>query len=138
MQHETNKHKKYKHQPCQMSLTVPVIMGFVVPIVENVGSFALIFFSVYKSDISECTMDSHDCQMSEKCTNTAGSYYCSCKEGFTGNGRVCSGRNPLLRCTDLNQLKGFWDYIYSTASLRRKLLNCVVARNFFLIAKLLR
>ncbi|XP_064624517.1 fibrillin-1-like [Lineus longissimus] len=46
------------------------------------------------ADINECTANTHNCDRTNGiCTNTpAGSFTCSCKSGFTGNGRTCSGR----------------------------------------------
>ena len=43
------------------------------------------------ADIDECSNDSHVCDANATCTNTIGSHNCTCKEGFTGNGRSCSG-----------------------------------------------
>ena len=31
------------------------------------------------------------CGMNAKCTDTEGSYMCTCSDGFTGNGSNCSG-----------------------------------------------
>ena len=42
-------------------------------------------------DIDECSNGSHVCDVNTNCTNTVGSHNCTCKEGFTGNGRSCSG-----------------------------------------------
>ena len=41
------------------------------------------------SDINECTAGSHNCE--QRCTNTAGSFTCSCNSGFTlaADGRSC-------------------------------------------------
>ena len=44
------------------------------------------------ADIDECSNASHKCHPNANCTNTVGSHSCSCKEGFSGNGRSCSGR----------------------------------------------
>ena len=27
------------------------------------------------------------------CTNTGGQYYCTCKDGYEGNGKICNDRN---------------------------------------------
>ena len=42
-------------------------------------------------DIDECITGSHECDVNVNCTNTVGSHNCTCKEGFTGNGRLCLG-----------------------------------------------
>lgn len=42
-------------------------------------------------DIDECISGNHDCHVNATCTNTIGSHNCTCKEGFTGDGRLCSG-----------------------------------------------
>ena len=35
-------------------------------------------------DINECQDDSHDCDKNANCTNTVGSFTCSCNPGFFG------------------------------------------------------
>jgi len=42
-------------------------------------------------DIDECSIDPSPCDENANCTNSAGSYSCSCKQGFSGNGAVCEG-----------------------------------------------
>ena len=51
------------------------------------------FFSFSYSDIDECEKGSHDCHINANCTNTAGSYNCTCRPGYTGNGSICQGKN---------------------------------------------
>ena len=48
--------------------------------------------SVMFVDIDECRLGKHQCAQS--CQNTAGSYTCSCRSGFTlsANGRRCNGK----------------------------------------------
>ena len=43
-------------------------------------------------DIDECLNSSHSCHANADCTNTPGSYVCSCRQGYTGNGRQCTGK----------------------------------------------
>ena len=49
-----------------------------------------IYFN-YHSDADECLNNSHNCSENANCTNTEGSFYCSCKPGYIGNGHNCSG-----------------------------------------------
>ena len=41
-------------------------------------------------DINEC--DDKPCGDSATCTNTEGSYICTCDKGFTGDGVTCHGK----------------------------------------------
>ena len=45
----------------------------------------------YRSDIDECRFNSHNCSNNAICINTKGSFNCSCKPGYSGNGHNCSG-----------------------------------------------
>ena len=48
-------------------------------------------------DIDECTNNNHDCHEKSFCHNTEGSYSCSCKDGYQGDGRNCTGKlKPLF------------------------------------------
>ena len=54
-------------------------------------------------DIDECEMNATLCQENALCTNTAGSYYCECDEGFKMSGRLCMGmhyQTNLSSCSD--------------------------------------
>ncbi|CAK8671672.1 unnamed protein product [Clavelina lepadiformis] len=44
-------------------------------------------------DVDECLSGLHNCDDNAKCTNTIGTFQCSCNNGFTGNGRICSNVN---------------------------------------------
>ena len=56
-------------------------------------SLLVIFLSIsFQLDIDECTGSNNDCDDNAYCSNTVGSYNCTCKEGFTGNGHSCSGK----------------------------------------------
>ena len=41
------------------------------------------------SDINECASGAHDCSTTAICTNTPGSYQCTCRPFYVGNGNVC-------------------------------------------------
>ena len=58
------------------------------------------FTSLYKSfflDINECELKSDECFSNAECTDTVGSYKCSCKKGFEGDGTVCAPIGSLLK-----------------------------------------
>ena len=42
-------------------------------------------------DVNEC--DGNPCDIDATCDNTAGSFTCTCMDGFTGNGVTCSGKD---------------------------------------------
>ena len=50
-------------------------------------------YSCVVLDIDECEGD-NNCSVNSNCTNTVGSYYCTCFTGYDdeeGNGYVCNG-----------------------------------------------
>ena len=47
-------------------------------------------FSIHL-DIDECSAETSPCDSNANCTNSDGSYSCTCKQGFTGDGRACEG-----------------------------------------------
>ena len=47
------------------------------------------------TDIDECSASIRVCNINADCHNTLGSYSCSCKPGFTGNGMTCAKRGKL-------------------------------------------
>ena len=53
------------------------------------------YTSLMLLDIDECSNGSHDCDVNANCTNTNGSYSCTCKEGYTGKGESCQGKIRL-------------------------------------------
>ena len=42
-------------------------------------------------DINECNLANNDCNQNADCTNTDGSYVCSCNTGYYGDGKTCDG-----------------------------------------------
>ena len=43
-------------------------------------------------DDDECLDNSHICHADAVCTNTKGSYNCTCNNGYEGDGYNCSGK----------------------------------------------
>ena len=42
-------------------------------------------------DLDECADGTHNCDVNAECYNTLGSYNCTCKDRFRGNGTKCTG-----------------------------------------------
>ena len=41
--------------------------------------------------MNECNASVSVCDVNADCKNTVGSYRCTCKAGFTGDGKTCTG-----------------------------------------------
>jgi len=44
-------------------------------------------------DIDQCEKNFAKCSPDATCTNAPGSYVCTCKRGYTGNGSHCDGKS---------------------------------------------
>ena len=56
-------------------------------------------FLLVAADINECQRNTHNCNVSATCTNTPGSFFCTCKPGYTGDGVArCDGKICLYIC----------------------------------------
>ena len=56
------------------------------------------FSIVCNVDVDECITGNHDCDVYATCINTVSGHNCTCKEGFAGDGRFCSGKLTLFQC----------------------------------------
>lgn len=43
-------------------------------------------------DVNECSEDRHDCHHNATCTDTEGSFNCTCNTGYSGDGNSCQGQ----------------------------------------------
>lgn len=43
------------------------------------------------TDIDECKAQTADCALNATCSDTDGGYTCTCKSGFEGSGKQCTG-----------------------------------------------
>ena len=48
-------------------------------------------------DIDECSTDTKLCHEQATCMDTDGSYTCTCKSGYTGDGETCNGKHVCVR-----------------------------------------
>ncbi|XP_043238778.1 multiple epidermal growth factor-like domains protein 8 [Amphibalanus amphitrite] len=49
-------------------------------------------------DVDECRLETHDCHENATCTNTHGSFTCTCNVGFAGDGRETCNRTCVEDC----------------------------------------
>ena len=54
----------------------------------------------WSPDIKECETGIAQCDKNAKCVNVPGSYLCTCKVGYTGDGKACSGDKIFDELTD--------------------------------------
>ena len=50
------------------------------------------------TDINECELETYPCSLNANCTDTDGSFNCTCREGFEGDGFNCTGRRLHKHC----------------------------------------
>ena len=51
---------------------------------------------MHSTDVDECSGE-NECHGNATCVNNIGSYNCSCKTGFTGNGTYCQGTMNCIK-----------------------------------------
>ena len=61
-------------------------------------------------DIEECATEKDNCHIDSNCTNTKGSFFCTCHTGYSGDGATCAGELNIVVCV-MNHVvqKGWWD-----------------------------
>ena len=47
-------------------------------------------------DIDECKEGTAECHSNATCTNTEGSFDCTCVYGYRGDGQDCTSKNTLI------------------------------------------
>ncbi|XP_078382553.1 uncharacterized protein LOC144665226 isoform X4 [Oculina patagonica] len=73
------------------------------------GETVLAHCDMKKEDLDECSASIPVCHANADCKNTRRSYRCSCKAGYTGNGKTCadidecSASNPVCDASDIDE-----------------------------------
>ena len=72
----------------------PVVFRvFKSPVTLSLFFFLILFSQIFwQPDIDECVQSPRACHSQANCTNVPGSFFCQCKFGFTGDGKLnCAG-----------------------------------------------
>ena len=88
---------------CHSCLIYYVKYGLYPPSVQSISTvyYPSKVFNVpsVRVDRDECQDPStNDCDENAICENNLGSFECSCKQGFSGNGKTCQGDNSNKFC----------------------------------------
>ncbi len=55
----------------------------------------LMSYPFHDIDIDECSTGGNNCDANAECTNTPGSFTCTCNQGYSGDGVNCIGELPM-------------------------------------------
>ena len=66
-------------------------LSFPIIIFLHLNMIMRIFFAVVL-DFDECKTSTSSCDDNAACKNTVGSYTCTCKSGYSGDGKTCNGK----------------------------------------------
>ncbi len=100
--------------PCE---DIPLSNGVCIPDGENFscgceGGYE--WDGISCIDIDECAEDFlNDCDENAECTNTTGSYFCTCNENYSGDGTVCVPDTREVDCTNTKPDNSSWKAEYA-------------------------
>ena len=81
------------------------------------------FFFFFLTDIDECKTYPYKCHVNALCNNTHGSHVCTCKPGYTGDGRNCTGTVNNLRSLHI-RFDYYNEFLYVVAEAARARTKC--------------
>ena len=79
-------------------------------------------FGYSYTDADECNTSVSVCDVNADCKNTLGSYRCSCKAGFSGDGHTCKGEKKFYQ-KKCSSHKAMWSQGVISLSFIRLLLH---------------
>ena len=62
--------------------------------------------------MDECATNSDNCDVNAACQNSVGSYSCTCKSGYTGDRKICNGKDWNIKPVPVSFLLFFACYGY--------------------------
>ena len=61
--------------------------------------------TVLSADVNECSLQTDNCSSNAYCTDTEGSYNCTCNFGYIGDGLTCCKRTTIaLKKNAINEV----------------------------------
>ncbi|XP_057313955.1 uncharacterized protein LOC130655241 isoform X2 [Hydractinia symbiolongicarpus] len=81
--------------PPSITVTGPLTLHFVSDLDTEYTGFVAQYFT---KDRNECILG-HECHTNAVCENTIGSYTCTCKSSFRGDGRSCEWYKEVNECS---------------------------------------
>ena len=54
------------------------------------------------ADIDECASNTDNCNDNAECSNSNGTFTCTCNTGYTGDGVTCDGNIQLIICVAID------------------------------------
>ena len=97
---------KFNHLVChKLLIQLHLINVFYSSLVANICYF--LFFILI--DVNECLTG--PCDVNAVCSNTPGTFGCTCKTGYSGNGLICSGKWINFYCWNW---RNFNDHVFKT------------------------
>ena len=100
------------------------------PILENKRlskSVLMIQSYTWFAEVNECTTGVNNCDANADCNNTEGSFECTCKPGYSGNGVHCTGDYILVKTWIVLMLRLFQ---YQFVSISRVWVSRIQKRHF--------
>ena len=77
----------------------PAVLNIIIPVPYN-NILLCCIFQIGFSDIDECASGTDNCDANAVCTNTHGSFTCTCRSGYSGDGDTCTGKP----CMHINRI----------------------------------
>ena len=74
-----------------LNLTVKMAALVSTPVLHMLHFF---IFEIY-TDIDECSTGSHSCDENADCNNTVGSFSCTCRSSYFGDGKTCFSKEGI-------------------------------------------
>lgn len=74
-----------------------IVVGISEPVWPNEDLKCFYASCFFNADVDECESEVNACHENALCSNTAGSYVCRCIRGFEGDGRICVGKDSVVR-----------------------------------------